>query len=321
MTRLDDIHQYFHQKERSRLDELVKSSPGGLPVMSKEEIRLSCLQNEGFETPELNEQLYLHFRGFKRIENLDEYTSCKAIWLESNGFEKIENLEHLPLRCLYLSKNLISKMEGLNKLSLLATLDLSNNRITNVEGLEGCKSLKTINLSRNALATPESLNGLLDCPSIDNIDVTNNRLEGDVARVLAKMPKLHALSINGNPCTQSRGFRKHTIYEISTLSYLDRPIDEIEKLGAIAYVTEGPEKEKEVRQAFVEKQKKDRSDELKNYRKWQQEQLALRKEKIAAGETEGLNLITEFTEEEKAIREKEAQEAAGKHNSLLQVYF
>lgn len=227
----------------------------------------------------------------------------------------------MPLRCLYLSKNLINNIQGLENLSSLVTLDLANNRITNVTGLEGCINLKTINLSRNALSSAEGLEGLLACPSIDNIDITNNRIEGDVTSILAKLPALHALSVNGNPCTQTQGFRKRTIAAIPTLSYLDRPIDEIEKVGAHAYVTEGPEKEQEVRLAFIAKQKQDRSDELQQFRQWQREQLALRKEKIAAGDTEGLNLITEFTPEEQAARAAEAQKAAGRLASSISFAF
>jgi hypothetical protein len=77
MDRLDTINSYFNQKERARLNELVQNT-GGLPTMSKDEIRLSCIENDGYESPELNEKLYLHFRGFKRIENLEEYTACKV---------------------------------------------------------------------------------------------------------------------------------------------------------------------------------------------------------------------------------------------------
>ncbi len=71
---LDRISIYFKEKERKRLDTLSKQTLDGLPEMSLDEIKLSCLENDGYETPELNDKLYLHFRGFKRIENLDSYT-------------------------------------------------------------------------------------------------------------------------------------------------------------------------------------------------------------------------------------------------------
>lgn len=76
--RLNNINSYFNQKERARLNEIVQNTSDGIPTMTKAEIRLACIENDGYESPELNDKLYLHFRGFKRIENLEEYTSCKV---------------------------------------------------------------------------------------------------------------------------------------------------------------------------------------------------------------------------------------------------
>jgi len=155
MDRYDKLNTYFLEKERKRLDALSKENAGGLPEMSAAEVKLSCLENHGYENPILNDKLFLHFRGFKKIDNLSPYTACKAIWLDSNGLDTIENLDALEqLRCLYLSKNLITRVDGLANLKELVILDLSYNRLTHLVNLSCCPKLQTLNVSRNCLATP-----------------------------------------------------------------------------------------------------------------------------------------------------------------------
>jgi len=44
-----------------------------------------CKETGGYNTKCLNEKLYLHFKGWPRIENLDEFTGARVIWLEGNG--------------------------------------------------------------------------------------------------------------------------------------------------------------------------------------------------------------------------------------------
>ncbi len=78
-----------------------------IPVMqmTKPGLKKLCRELKLYNTPELNDKLYLHYKGFVRIENLDEFTGLKVIYLEGNGFTKIEGLENQrELRHLYASQ-------------------------------------------------------------------------------------------------------------------------------------------------------------------------------------------------------------------------
>lgn len=109
--------------------------------MTVKELKKLCREHGLYSTPELNDKIYLHYKGpsevemsalyvtnprnhsfhaylflrhcegFSRIQNLDEYTGLRVIYLEGNGLQKIEGLgKCTDLRCLYLQENLIAKV-------------------------------------------------------------------------------------------------------------------------------------------------------------------------------------------------------------------
>ena len=83
--------------------------------MTAELLRRICQDKKLYRTPHLNDKLYLHYKGFSRIQNLDAYTGLKVLWLEGNGLPRIEGLTCQPhMKTLYLQENCISKMEGLS---------------------------------------------------------------------------------------------------------------------------------------------------------------------------------------------------------------
>ena len=123
-----------------------------LPVIIKRELEKVAPAHGGYGTPRLNDTLYLHFKGCRRIENLEAYTALTPLWLHSNGFGKIKNLNHLQkLRCLFLQANAFTAIEGLDGLTSLIQLDLSENSIQSVAGLSHLPHLATLNLSPNLL--------------------------------------------------------------------------------------------------------------------------------------------------------------------------
>lgn len=61
-----------------------------------------------YTTPSLNDILYLHFKGFEAIENMESFTGVRVIYFEGNCLEQIRGLsKNFELRSLYFHQNLI----------------------------------------------------------------------------------------------------------------------------------------------------------------------------------------------------------------------
>lgn len=242
--------------------------------MTEAEIIRCCVENGGFETPELNDTLYLHYKGYGRIQNLERYTACKAIYLESNGLDALAGLEHMSaLRCLYAAKNLIDSCLDLSGMVSLVTLDLSHNRLESLDGLETLVNLETINVSNNGLGSGESIGALAECSSLNNVDLRNNNLDGaDVTGVLQRCQHIPAWSLNGNPVVRSvPSFRKNMICDMPRLRYLDRPVFEAERVGAEAWRAGGAEAERAARQQLQQEKRDEQRGQLARFREWQQD--------------------------------------------------
>ncbi len=208
-------------------------------------IRRLCIEQKGYTTPALNEVLYLHYKGFEKIEALDDYTGLKTLWLEGNSITTIENLDHLKdLRCLYLQENGIEIVSGLDELTQLAQLNLSDNMISDIphDAFAALPQLESLQLCRNRLKTAASIAAVAESPGLTSLDLTGNGLDDITVLedVFARMAGLRVLILTGNDIIKTMSavapYRFTMIASLPGLTYLDdKPVFDDERQAVDAW--------------------------------------------------------------------------------------
>ncbi|KAH0500565.1 Dynein assembly factor 1, axonemal [Microtus ochrogaster] len=236
------------------------------PRMTKQFLQKLCKQHKLYITPALNDTLYLQFKGFDRIENLEEYTGLRCLWLECNGIQKIENLQaQSELRCLFLQVNLLHKIENLEPLQKLDALNLSNNYIKTIENLSCLPVLNTLQIAHNRLETVADIQHLSECLRLCVLDLSNNMLsDPEILSVLESMPCLRVLNLMGNPVTKNiPNYRRTVTVRLKNLTYLDdRPVFPKDRACAEAWARGGYAAEKEERRQWESREHKKITDSL-----------------------------------------------------------
>ena len=216
-----------------------------------------CVYNGGYEYPHLNSNLYLHFQGFHKIQNLDNFINLKVLYLENNCIDKIENLQNLKnLTCLYLQNNYIKEIENLEFNPNLVILNLSNNKIKEIKNLEKCEKLENLYIEKNYISTIENLSGILQIKKLILLDIQNNEITENPEQILSLLEqcnRLKVLYLKGNEIIRLiNNYRRTLIVRLKHLTYLDdRPVREEDRIGAEAYLEGGKNIEMKMKEVVI----------------------------------------------------------------------
>ena len=248
----------------------------GFRIITEDFCKKLCYYNGGYDSAKLNVNLYLHFQGFRKIQNLENFTNLQVLYLENNSISKIEGLDKLVnLTCLYLQNNYIKEIENLENNKKLSILNLSNNKIIQIPNISYLEHLENLYISKNYLNNIQNLEGLLSLKSLSLLDIQNNPFSDissdDLISFLNKLQKLKVLYLKGDIARSISNYRRNLIVKIKNLTYLDdRPIKKEDRIGAIAFFEGGFKAEKEARIKYREE-----NDKVIQIRKREKEMLEI----------------------------------------------
>ena len=251
-------------------------------------ILLNETKTKYYPVHELNESLYLHFKGFSKIDNLSTFKNLKALYLEGNKISKIENLDSLiNLTSLFLHENTIQKIEGLDNLVNLTNLNLSDNLIKKIEGISKLINLTDFLIKRNRIGFEglEDLKGLLETgKELRVLDISDNYIQdvNIIDEILSKIINLKVLYLSGNEVTRKiPNYRKTLIGKIKNLTYIDnKPIFNDEKRYALAFCKGGFEEERKEREKVKNEKKEKEEKRIKEFSNFYNEMYGIPKEEI-----------------------------------------
>lgn len=285
------------REARAKHEEEVRLGFGATD-MSKQELKkiIDSDRRMYYRSEDLNDKLFIHYKGWKEIKNLEGWTGLKALYAECNAFDRISGLSQCRnLRSLFLQENCIHRIEGLECCPLLWNLNLSSNFIERIEGLSQLKSLNTLTIQKNKIgfAGVEDVVHLVDT-TISTLDLQDNKIwDPDILpEVFTRMADLRVLYLKGNPCAKKiPNYRKGITAVCQNLKYLDdRPVFPEDRRAADAFNRGGLEEERAERRRIKEEEN---SKHERNMKAFQEMIESVRREKR---ERDAMRVEDKFTD-------------------------
>lgn len=169
-----------------------------------------------------------------QMVNLEELALC------NQKIEDISGLKELPLKKLYLSKNMITDFSVLLNLIDLDTLCIMENPAENLSVIGECTGILRLNIQGMNLTDIDFLKNL----SLDYLDMSNVEVENNIFELLAEMKKLDTLCM----CDVNEAAAE-TLSQMSTLKALFmwgdstilenlKPLKVMIQLETLAFITQ-----------------------------------------------------------------------------------
>ncbi|XP_073862318.1 leucine-rich repeat-containing protein 23 isoform X10 [Macaca fascicularis] len=192
-----------------------------------------------------------------RSAQLNELPYLQIASFAYNQITDTEGISHPRLETLNLKGNRIHMVTGLDpqKLISLHTVELRGNQLGStaqnllkkVEGLEDLSNLTTLHLRDNQIDTLSGFSR--EMKSLQYLNLRGNMVAnlGELAK-LRDLPKLRALVLLDNPCTEETNYRQEALVQMPYLERLDKEFYEEEERAEADEIRQSLKEDKEKEQ-------------------------------------------------------------------------
>lgn len=155
--------------------------------------------------------------------SLTKNIKLMQLYLSRNRLQSIQGLDALSnLRILALQNNQIEEIRGLDRLECLEELYLSNNRLQRIEGLDANLNLRVLDVANNSISL---LDGLAHLAELQEFWANHNRLESfEELKKLAPCAKLISVYFEGNPMASKSRYAAIVRESLPRLRQIDASI-------------------------------------------------------------------------------------------------
>lgn len=137
----------------------------------------------------------------KMDDSLNQLENCRYLALSTNSIDKMIPLSKLKnLQILSLARNQIRRLQGLDEIgTTLKELWLSYNIIERLDGLQPCVALTTLFISNNKIKAWEEVAKLAQLIELKNLLLVGNQVYGDHTKesvkphVVKRVPQISVL--------------------------------------------------------------------------------------------------------------------------------
>lgn len=154
------------------------------------------------------------------MDGLSALKSLESLWLGKNKIERVEGIEELTmLKQLDVQSNRLTQIAGIDTLNRLNELYLASNAIESIDGLPTAGTLGTIDLSRNKLS---SLAGIESQTGLEDLWLSTNLFDKfDFLEHVSQLPKLTTIYMEHNPIASDFEYRLRLSAAMPQLEYID----------------------------------------------------------------------------------------------------